>query len=93
MFHVAEEFPEITVTTFGSGRELVSFDEYTPSIINERRDPKAYPAGFIVDLFSEITCPDKVRLIDVYQAKDNLEISGPQEQVRKLYTKWVKESD
>lgn len=90
LFDAAQDFPDVSITTKGSNKELVSFDHYAPVVINERRDPKAYPAGFIVDLFAEITCPEKLRLIDVYRAEDQITIKGPTEQVRELYSKWIK---
>jgi hypothetical protein len=89
LFHLAGNFPTVLVESTGSGKELIKFESYDPTIIHKIKDSKVYPAGFIVDLIAEITCPDKFRLIDIYHAKDQITIQGPTNDVRDLYSKWI----
>ena len=72
------------------GGSLTSFGEYSPEIDYKERDPEEFATEPISSLLADILKQGKVQLIKIYTAYDEIIIQGPMNEVRKVYTKWIK---
>ena len=89
LFNTATAYPEVKIKVKNIGSSLTSFGKYSPEIEYEQRDPKDFATEPMSGLLADILKQDKLQLVSVYTAHDEVIIRGPTDYVRRVYTKWI----